>query len=112
VVLSQFNRPWKATTPEQMGYSIRTSTHRYTRWIDWGTRETVAEELYDYSSPDSAAMRQGYLIEQVNVVYDPVRVAVRDRLRQLMDQTMTTPPPASQPADTNTPARKKKKKQS
>ena len=32
-VLSQFARPFKPSLPEVMGYSVRTHTHRYTRWV-------------------------------------------------------------------------------
>ena len=49
-VLSQFSRPFKPADPEVMGYSIRTETNRYTRWINWQTREVIAEELYDYEA--------------------------------------------------------------
>ena len=111
VVLSQFNRPWKATAPEQMGYSIRTATHRYTRWIDWTNRATVAEELYDYTATDSVRSLDSCLIEQANVVQDPARAAVRDRLREQMNQTITTPAPVGSTADSTVPARKKKRKQ-
>ena len=34
-VLSQFARPFDPTLPEVMGYSVRTRTHRYTRWVQW-----------------------------------------------------------------------------
>ncbi len=111
VVLSQFNRPWKATAPELMGYSIRTATCRYTRWIDWSTRATVAEEMYDYTAADSVRSLDAYLIEQASVVLDPGRAALRDRLRELMDQTMTTPAPVGSTPDSTVPARKKKRKQ-
>lgn len=110
VVLSQFNRPWKASTPEHMGYSIRTATHRYTRWIHWSTRETVAEELFDYGSPDSVRGTDVCLIEQANVADDSARTGIRDQLRQLMNQTMTTPPPLPSPKETSTSGLKKKKK--
>ncbi|MCA9063288.1 MAG: sulfatase [Planctomycetaceae bacterium] len=112
VVLSQFNRPWKATTPEQMGYSIRTDTHRYTRWIDWKTRATLAEELYDYRAADSVRSLNAHLIEQANVVNDPARAAVRDRLRQVMDRTITIPRRLSEPPPSSTPDKKKKKDRS
>jgi iduronate 2-sulfatase len=46
--LSQYARPWKPQEPKVMGYSLRSSTHRYTRWISWGDRQAVAEELYEY----------------------------------------------------------------
>ena len=110
LVLSQFNRPWKATTPEQMGYSIRTAAHRYTRWVDWNTRATMAEELYDYTDRESVRPQDAHLFEQKNVVDDPARTTLRDRLRQRMDQTMTTPPPLSSPSESSDPNRKKKKK--
>ncbi|MEW4489602.1 sulfatase [Thalassoglobus sp. JC818] len=81
VVMSQFNRPWESTTPEVMGYSIRTKNARYTRWINWQSRETVAEELYDYSAPDSAQMHAGLLIERQNFSSSQPRL-----LKQLSDQ--------------------------
>jgi iduronate 2-sulfatase len=33
--------------PQQMGYSVRTESVRYTEWRDWKTGEVVAKELYD-----------------------------------------------------------------
>ena len=72
-VLSQFDRPWTRTTPEVMGYSIRTKNASYTRWIDWQSRETIAEELHDYSGanedsgPQTATLHAGYVIEQQNI---------------------------------------------
>ena len=71
LALSQFNRPWKATGFQFMGYSIRTETHRYTRWVEWPSRKTIAEELYDYTSQASATREGAFLIEQENVVADP-----------------------------------------
>lgn len=45
------NEPNK--TPSQMGYSLRSGSHRYTEWRDWRTGETIARELYDHrSDPD------------------------------------------------------------
>lgn len=39
--------------PTHMGYTIRTTTHRYTEWRDWKTGETTARELYDHTTdPD------------------------------------------------------------
>lgn len=67
VVLSQFNRPWESTGPKVMGYSIRTRNERYTRWINWQSRKTIAEELYDYSSSQSAVLNAAHLIEQQNI---------------------------------------------
>lgn len=34
--------------PEMMGYSMRTSHYRYTRWINFKTGEILGEELYDH----------------------------------------------------------------
>ena len=66
-VLSQFNRPWESAAPEVMGYSIRTSSKRYTRWIDWQTRKVLSEELYDYSSKTSSREFSGNRFEHKNV---------------------------------------------
>ena len=30
-----------------MGYSVRTSSVRYTEWRDWRTGETIGSELYE-----------------------------------------------------------------
>ena len=66
-VLSQFNRPWESTAPEVMGYSIRTSSKRYTRWIDWQNRRVLSEELYDYSSKTSSREFSGNRFERKNI---------------------------------------------
>ena len=50
-----------------MGYSIRTKNERYTRWINWQSRKTIAEELYDYSSSQSAVLSTGHLVEHENI---------------------------------------------
>jgi len=49
--LSQFTRPWKAAGFEAMGYSLRTQTQRYTRWVEWPSRKTIAEEFYTAPRP-------------------------------------------------------------
>ena len=66
-VLSQFNRPWDSTTPQAMGYSIRTSSKRYTRWIDWQTRRVLSEELYVYSPKTSSREFSGNRFEHENI---------------------------------------------
>ncbi len=81
--LSQFNRPWASTTPEVMGYSIRTKNERYTRWIRWQSRETIAEELYDYSSSQSAGLDAGHLVERQNIA--AVQPDLLDRMSDQMD---------------------------
>lgn len=46
--LTQTCRPWnRKGTIEQMGYSIRSQDHRYTRWIDHENGDVIAEEIYD-----------------------------------------------------------------
>lgn len=83
--LSQFNRPWNAGPVRSMGYSIRTATHRYTRWVDWPARATIAEELYDYTAPGSAEPRWTTFVERHNVVDEPAYADVRAALRTKMD---------------------------
>jgi iduronate 2-sulfatase len=89
-VLSQFARPFKPSTPEIMGYSIRTQTHRYTRWVQWPTREMLHEELYDYASSRSAVREGPFLVERENVAADPDYAELRERLRALMDRSLGT----------------------
>jgi iduronate 2-sulfatase len=86
--LSQFSRPFNAGAPQGMGYSIRTATHRYTRWVDWPARQTTAEELYDYAAPASAEPRWTTFVERRNVLDEPAYAAVRDALRTKMDQVL------------------------
>lgn len=90
VALSQFTRPWKATGFEVMGYSLRTPTQRYTRWVEWPSRQTVAEEFYDYASQSSATREGGLLIEQENVVAHPGYGDSLTRLRAKLDETLRT----------------------
>ena len=82
VVLSQFNRPWKATTPQVMGYSIRTQGVRYTRWLRWDSWKVVAEELYDYSPSEGAKRSTALLLEEENVAVG--KPALLDRMRARM----------------------------
>lgn len=51
-----------AKTPAAMGYSVRTSTHRYTEWRGWEDGQLIGAELYDHRS-DPAELR--------NVAADP-----------------------------------------
>ena len=88
VVMSQHSRPWKAGQPETMGYSIRTSTHRYTRWIDWENRQMLAEELYDYTMAESVLHQGGSLIERLNLANEPSHRDKREDLRKMMDQRL------------------------
>ena len=76
--------------PEVMGYSIRTETHRYTRWVQWPTRQTLVEELYDYDSSRSAVRQGAFLVERKNVAGDPGYAELRERLGAMMDQSLRT----------------------
>ena len=40
--------PEPNTTPEAMGYSIRTARYRYTQWRNFDSGDVIAEELYDH----------------------------------------------------------------
>ena len=88
LVLSQFIRPFRPTTPQVMGYSIRTETYRYTRWVEWPTRKTAAEELYDYSSQASAIREGAFMVEQENVIENPAYAETRNRLRTKLDEVL------------------------
>ncbi|MDA7510949.1 hypothetical protein N8612_04655 [Verrucomicrobia bacterium] len=71
-----------------MGYSIRTETHRYTRWIRWLNRKPLTEELYDYTNVDNVRSQLGNLIEHVNVVDFPPYADRLEKLREMMDETL------------------------
>jgi iduronate 2-sulfatase len=88
VVLSQFARPFKKTTPKVMGYSIRTRTHRYTRWVQWPGQKIQAEELYDYTFPGSAKHSRPFLIEKENVIDNPKFAETRKQLSKQMDKVL------------------------
>ncbi len=87
-VLSQFSRPFAAGNPEVMGYSIRTDKYRYTRWIDWKSKELQAEELYDYTSSESVNREGVFQIERDNVVELPEYASLRDQLRSSLDEML------------------------
>jgi len=56
--------------------------------MEWSTRKTMAEELYDYTSPASARCEGAFLVEQQNVVTDSACSQIRDALRAKMDQVL------------------------
>lgn len=87
-VLSQFARPFSRATPEFMGYSLRTSSHRYTRWISWSDRKTVAEELYDYEDSHCVNHVGALWIEQRNIADHPAQKATLDSLRTRLEQML------------------------
>jgi iduronate 2-sulfatase len=86
IVRSQFARPFSKSEPEVMGYSIRTPTHRYGRWVDFSSREVIAEELYDYTDVSSVTSRGDYRIENANLVDEPASSRVLDELRAKMNE--------------------------
>jgi hypothetical protein len=93
-----------------MGYSLRTATHRYTRWITWPARQLVAEELYDYTTGPSTRREGAFWIEQENIAPHPSQADTRQVLSQKLDQMLVeriTMKPEAGPA----PRKKRKKKQ-
>jgi len=45
--ISQTSRPWTGSKPiTHMGYTVRTDSYRYTRWMEINKQEVVAEEFY------------------------------------------------------------------
>ncbi len=118
-VLSQFARPFSRNAPEFMGYSLRTATHRYTRWISWADRKMVAEELYDYGNRRCASHENAYLIEQRNIADQPEQQATLGQLSSRLDQMLkqrvlsiaqALPPSAELEPNKEAHARKKPKK--
>jgi iduronate 2-sulfatase len=74
--LTQHPRPaYYIDRPAAMGYSIRSSTHRYTEWRDWQSGETVARELYDHRQ-DAA--------ESVNLADKVTAILERERHSRLL----------------------------
>ena len=71
-----------------MGYWIRTSSHRYTRWIDWKTRQPFAEELYHYTHTGSVWRHRGKLLERMNLVDQPASRVWAEALRETMDRIL------------------------
>lgn len=109
-VLSQFARPFSANTPEFMGYSLRTTTHRYTRWIDWRSSETVAEELYDYTTGPGTSHEGSLWIEHENIAPHPQQSATRQSLSHRLDQMLAERITVKPTADTVSGRKGKKKK--
>jgi iduronate 2-sulfatase len=109
-VLSQFARPFSANTPEFMGYSLRTATHRYTRWITWSARQLVAEELYDYTTGPSTRQDGAFGIEQENIATHAEQTTTRQALSQQLDQMLSERITVNNGAPT-APQKKRRKKQ-
>ena len=109
VVFSQFNRPWKPEGFASMGYTLRSATQRYTRWVEWPSRKTITEELYDYTSAASATRDGAILIEQQNVVADPAHADSLNRLRAELDLTLATRIKVKPAAEPTTNQKRKKR---
>ena len=77
------NRPWKKaafiqflregiwTAPdgkEYMGYSIRTERYRYVEWMDWETKQYVANELYDHTNDSQENINIAGLPDNAQIV--------------------------------------------
>lgn len=80
---SQFPRPWplgKGKGPMQMGYAVRTATHRYVEWrqFDAPSSAVVARELYAYNGDE--------LFETENIVGRPENAALVKKLSALVEQ--------------------------
>lgn len=112
--LSQFSRPFSAAAPDAMGYSLRTERFRYTRWVKWPGRETLAEELYDYTLPVSALPRWTAFVERKNVIDDPSLGAELAPLRGQLDLVLrerSTVAPERTAGEGDQKVRKKKRRQ-
>lgn len=107
LVLSQFSRPFKGGNPEIMGYSIRTADHRYTRWIDWNSRNVLSEELYDYTSSVSTARLSNLLIERENLANNPGFVMLQNAMSIKMDVQLRA---RTRPVTLNVPGKKPQSK--
>ena len=103
LVISQFSRPFKGGNPEIMGYSIRTSDHRYTRWIDWKSRNVLSEELYDYTSSVSTERLSNFLIERENLADNPGYAVLQNTMSKKMDVQLNA---RSRPVTLNVPDKK------
>ncbi len=111
---SQFSRPFSAAAPAAMGYTMRTATHRYTRWVKWPSRQTIVEELYDYRAPTSAEPRWTVFVERQNMIDHPEYAALRDTMSGQMDQVLrerSVVTPERTAAEGASKAKKKKKRQ-
>ncbi len=113
IALSQFSRPLRRSAPDVMGYSIRTDTHRYTRWVEWPTRKSIVEELYDYTAPASATRDGALFIEQQNIVANPAYAGELSRMRSKLEHVFNTRirlQPSDNAASSEPQPKKKKRK--
>lgn len=106
-VLSQFSRPFRGGNPEIMGYSLRTESHRYTRWIDWSSKKHLSEELYDYTDTASVTPRPPFLIESQNIAAQAERSSLKSTLSTQLDDLLRQ---RVQPVTLDATTKKSKKK--
>lgn len=92
-VLSQFARPFKPSEPSLMGYSLRTANMRYTRWVDWETKQIKSEELYQYGGLDEHSSTENRFtehafVEKKNILNQHPELAaqMRDALTEMLDR--------------------------
>lgn len=83
--MSQYARPWKKEDPQVMGYSIRSPTHRYTRWVKWPSRQILAEELYDYGCLAGIDHGPTIFVEACNQIDDVSKASVCKDMRKALD---------------------------
>jgi iduronate 2-sulfatase len=110
--LSQYVRPWKPAAPRVMGYSLRSPTHRYTRWVNWADKAVVAEELYDYGRLPGPGDGATPFVERTNAAADPSQTAALGRHRAALDAMLAerTRPSAAKPLVATEGGKGKKKK--
>ena len=95
VAMSQFARPWSPDAPVIVGHSLRSATHRYTRWIERAGGGVVAEELYDYGRLPGPGDGAAPFVERVNVIDREEQAAVRAALARALDERLPARPPAA-----------------
>lgn len=71
-------------TPEAMGYSVRTATHRYTEWRAWEDGKLIGAELYDHTADP---------IELNNVIGSADAAALKAARAELRKQFPADVPP-------------------
>ena len=109
--LSQYARPWKPQAPRAMGYSLRSPTHRYTRWVNWASKQVLAEELYEYGRLAGCTDGPAPFVERTNLAGDPAQAATLDLHRAALDGQLRerTRPSAAKPLMAMESGKKKKK---
>lgn len=76
---SQISRPWPGNKPiKHMGYTIRTESYRYTRWLAIKGNKVVAEELYHTASDP---------LERINIIKTVSEHTLKE-LKTLLDKRL------------------------